>query len=218
VLGLLWVVGAPAKLFAGALAVAGTAAFYLAATDAERRDRLTSFADPFKDFGDAGWQAAHGIFAMSTGGIFGKGIGASQQKWGDLPAAHTDFIFAVLGEELGMVGTLLVLGLFLTIAYAGVRVAIRTQDPFVRYMSAGITVWLMVQMMVNIGMVLALLPVIGIPLPLVSYGGSALLPSLVALGLLISFARSEPGAKAALQARERRRPAGITGGGWGRRR
>jgi cell division protein FtsW len=218
VLGLLWVVGAPAKLFAGALAVAGTAAFYLAATDAERRDRLTSFADPFKDFGDAGWQAAHGIFAMSTGGIFGKGIGASQQKWGDLPAAHTDFIFAVLGEELGMVGTLLVLGLFLTIAYAGVRVAIRTQDPFVRYMSAGITVWLMVQMMVNIGMVLALLPVIGIPLPLVSYGGSALLPSLVALGLLISFARSEPGAKAALQARKRRRPAGITGGGWGRRR
>jgi cell division protein FtsW len=217
-LGLLWVVGAPARLFVGALAVIGTAAFFLAANDDERRDRLFNFADPFKDFGDSGWQAAHGIFAMSTGGIFGKGIGASQQKWGDLPAAHTDFIFAVLGEELGMVGTLLVLGLFLTIAYAGIRVAIRTHDPFVRYMAAGITVWLTVQMMVNVGMVLALLPVIGIPLPLVSYGGSALLPSLVALGLLISFARSEPGAKAALQARKRRRPAGITAGARRRRR
>jgi cell division protein FtsW len=218
VLGLLWVVGAPSKLFASAILVAGSGAFFLAATNSERRQRLTSFADPFNDFGNAGWQAAHGIFAMSTGGIFGKGIGASQQKWGSLPAAHTDFIFAVLGEELGMVGTLLVLGLFLTIAYAGVRVAIRTTDPFVRFMAAGITVWLTAQMIVNVGMVLALLPVIGIPLPLVSYGGSALLPSLVALGLLISFARSEPGAKAALQARKRRRPAGITSGGWGRRR
>ena len=217
-LGLLWVVGAPTQLFVGSALIVGTAAFFLAATNDERRNRLTNFADPFKDFEGAGWQAAHGIFAMSTGGIFGKGIGASQQKWGDLPAAHTDFIFAVLGEELGLVGTLLVLGLFLTVAYAGIRVAVRTQDPFVRYMAAGITVWLTAQMMINVGMVLALLPVIGIPLPLVSYGGSALLPSLVALGLLISFARSEPGAKAALQARKRRRPAGITSRGWGRGR
>ena len=115
-------------------------------------------------------------------GWFGQGIGASQQKWGDLPEAHTDFIFAVLGEELGLVGTLLVIGLFLTIAYAAIRVATRTDDPFVRYMSFGIVVWLLGQMMINVGMVLALLPVIGIPLPLVSYGGSALLPSLVALG------------------------------------
>ena len=113
---------------------------------------------------------------MSSGGLFGKGIGASQQKWGDLPAAHTDFIFAVLGEELGLVGTLLVLGLFLTLAFAGLRVARRTTDPFARYMAAGITVWITAQMMINVGMVLALLPVIGIPLPLVSYGGSALLP------------------------------------------
>ena len=119
----------------------------------------------------------------------------------------------MLGEELGLVGTLLVLGLFLTIAYAGIRVAIRTKDPFVRYMSAGITIWLTAQMMINVGMVLALLPVIGLPLPLVSYGGSALLPSLVALGLLVSFARSEPGAKAALRARRRRRSAGVTAGG-----
>jgi cell division protein FtsW len=221
VLGLLWVVGAPTRMFVGAILVAGVGALGLAASSAERMERLTSFADPFASeavYQGAGWQAAHGIFAMSTGGLFGKGIGASQQKWGDLPAAHTDFIFAVLGEELGLVGTLLVLGLFLVLAFAGLRVARRTADPFARYMAAGITVWLTAQMMINVGMVLALLPVIGIPLPLVSYGGSALLPSLVALGLLVSFARHEPGAQAALLARRRKRAtAGVTAGGRSRR-
>jgi cell division protein FtsW len=213
VLGMLWVVGAPARLFVGSLLAVGALALWLASTSQERLERLTNFADPFKDYQGAGWQPAHGLFAMSSGGWFGKGISASQQKWGSLPEAHTDYIFAVLGEELGLVGTLLVLVLFLTIAYAGIRVAVRTKDPFIRYMSAGITIWLTAQMMINIGMVLALLPVIGIPLPLVSYGGSALLPSLVALGLLISFARREPGAKAALKARRRRRTAGVTAGG-----
>jgi cell division protein FtsW len=212
ILGMLWVVGAPARLFGGSLLVVGALALYLASTSEERLERLTNFVDPFKNYEGAGWQAAHGLFAMSSGGWFGKGISASQQKWGSLPEAHTDFIFAVLGEELGLVGTLLVLVLFLTIAYAGIRVAVRTTDPFVRYMAAGITIWLTAQMMINIGMVLALLPVIGIPLPLVSYGGSALLPSLVALGLLVSFARSEPGAAAALRARRRRRPTGVTAG------
>ncbi len=213
ILGMLWVVGAPARLFVGSLLSVAVLALYLATTSAERLERLTNFADPFKDYQGAGWQPAHGLFAMSSGGLLGKGISASQQKWGNLPAAHTDFIFAVLGEELGLVGTLLVLGLFLTIAYAGIRVAVRTTDPFVRYMSAGITVWLNAQMMINVGMVLALLPVIGLPLPLVSYGGSSLLPSLVALGLLVSFARSEPGARSALKARRRRRSAGVTAGG-----
>ena len=167
ILGMLWVVGAPARLFVGSFMIVGVFALYLATTSAERLQRLTNFADPFKDYQGAGWQSAHGLFAMSSGGLFGKGIGASQQKWGSLPEAHTDFIFAVLGEELGMVGTVLVLGLFLTIAYAGIRVASRTRDPFVRYMSAGITIWLTAQMMLNVGMVLALLPVIGLPLPLV---------------------------------------------------
>ena len=218
VLGLLWVVGAPVKIFVGSFLVAAVAALGLAATSEERMERLTSFADPFASFQGSGWQAAHGIFAMSSGGIFGRGIGASQQKWGDLPAAHTDFIFAVLGEELGLVGTLLVLALFLTLAYAGFRVALRTTAPFARYMAAGITVWITSQMVINVGMVLAMLPVIGLPLPLVSYGGSGLVPSLVALGLLVSFARHEPGAQVALQARRgpgRRRPgrAGVTAGG-----
>lgn len=211
-LAMLWVVGAPSKLFAMALSVIGVGAFYLATTNDERRGRLLNFVDPFKEYHDAGWQPAHGLYALATGGWFGQGIGASQQKWGDLPEAHTDFIFAVLGEELGLVGTLLVLGLFLTIAYAAIRVATHTSDPFVRYTSFGITVWLLGQMIINVGMVLALMPVVGIPLPLVSYGGSALLPSLLALGLLIGFARSEPEAARALAARRRNRSAGLSAG------
>jgi cell division protein FtsW len=204
-LGMLWVVGVPARLFGMTLSVVAVVAFYLAASNPERRSRLTSFIDPFKDFQGHGWQAGHGLLGMSSGGIFGKGLSASQQKWGNLPEAHTDFIFAVLGEELGLVGTLLVLALFGALAYAAVRLALNTADPFVRYVSAGVTIWLMSQMIINIGMVLALLPVIGIPLPLVSYGGSALVPSLVALGLLVGFARAEPEAAAALQDRRRAR-------------
>jgi cell division protein FtsW len=207
--GLLWVVGVPARLFGIVISLVSVVAFYLAASNAERRTRLTSFIDPFKDFQGAGWQAGHGLLGMSSGGIFGKGLSASQQKWGNLPEAHTDFIFAVLGEELGLVGTLLVLALFGALAYGAIRLALNTQDPFVRYVTAGVMIWLMSQMIINIGMVLALLPVIGIPLPLVSYGGSALVPSLVGLGLLVGFARAEPEAAAALQdrrSRPRKRP------------
>ena len=216
VLGMLWVVGAPAKLFVGSFLVSAVGAFSLAASSPERMERLTSFVDPFKTFNDAGWQAAHGILAMSSGGIFGKGIGASQQKWGTLYGSHTDFIFAVLGEELGMVGTLLVLGLFLTLAYAGFRVARNAPTPFARYLAAGVTIWLVAQMLINIGMVLALLPVIGLPLPLVSYGGSALVPSLVAVGLLISIARDEAGDVP--RGRTRRRVAGVVARGLSARR
>ncbi len=211
-LAMLWVVGAPGRLFTVMIAVVSVVALYLASTSSERRQRLTNFADPFKDFHNAGWQPAHGLYALSHGGVFGQGIGASQQKWGNLPEAHTDFIFAVLGEELGLVGTLLVIGLFLTIAFAAIRVASHTADPFVRYMSFGIVVWLLGQMIINVGMVLALLPVIGIPLPLVSYGGSALVPSLVALGLLIGFARREPEAARALAQRKKDRSAGVSAG------
>ena len=211
-LGMLWVVGAPARMFALSFLVITVFAGALAAADPERLTRITTFTDPMRDYNSAGWQPAHGLFALSSGGLFGQGIGASQQKWGNLPEAHTDFIFAVLGEELGLVGTLLVIGLFLTIAYAAIRVARRTKDPFVRYMTFGIVVWIIGQMMINVGMVLALLPVIGIPLPLVSYGGSALVPSLVALGLLVGFARREPEAARALAQRKKARNSGVTAG------
>jgi cell division protein FtsW len=211
-LAMLWVVGAPGRLFSAMLVGVGVVAIYLASTSSERLERLANFADPFKDFHKAGWQPAHGLYALASGGWFGQGIGASQQKWGDLPEAHTDFIFAVLGEELGLVGTLLVIGLFLTIAYAAIRVASHTADTFVRYLTFGIVVWLLGQMIINVGMVLALLPVIGIPLPLVSYGGSALVPSLVALGLLIGCARREPEAARALAQRRKARSAGLSAG------
>jgi cell division protein FtsW len=216
-LGMLWVVGAPARFFALSFLVIAVFAGALATTDKERLARITTFTDPLRDYNSAGWQPAHGLFALSTGGWFGQGIGASQQKWGELPEAHTDFIFAVLGEELGLIGTLLVIGLFLTIAYAAIRVARRTKDPFVRYMTFGIVVWLIGQMMINVGMVLAVLPVIGIPLPLVSYGGSALVPSLVALGMLVGFARREPEAARALAQRRRARNSGVTAGSVTRR-
>jgi cell division protein FtsW len=163
-----------------------------------------------RHFQGDGWQAGHGLFALSSGGILGQGIGASQQKWGSLPEAHTDFIFAVLGEELGLAGTLLVIGLFLTIAFAALRVARDAADPFVRYATFGIVVWLLGQMIINVGMVLALLPVIGIPLPLISYGGSSLLPTLVALGLLVGFARREPAAARALAQRRKVRSTGLS--------
>jgi cell division protein FtsW len=206
-LGMLWVVGAPARFFVLFFSVISVGVFALATADKERFERITTFVDPFKDYHDTGWQPAHGLYAMSSGGIFGQGIGASQQKWGALPEAHTDFIFAVLGEELGLVGTLLVIGLFLAIAYAALRIAREAKDPFIRYASFGIVVWLIGQMIINIGMVLALLPVIGIPLPLVSYGGSSLLPTLAALGLLVGFARREPAAARALAARRKARAA-----------
>ncbi|MGZ4445091.1 MAG: putative lipid II flippase FtsW [Nocardioides sp.] len=211
-LGLLWVVGAPARFFTLAISVIGVLVVFLAAASPERLARITNFADPFKDFHDTGWQPAHGLYALSTGGWFGQGIGASQQKWGDLPEAHTDFIFAVLGEELGLVGTLLVIALFLTIAYAALRVARETVDPFVRYATFGIVVWMIGQMIINVGMVLALFPVIGIPLPLVSYGGSSLVPTLVSLGLVVGFARREPAAARALAQRRRDRSAGLSAG------
>jgi len=211
-LGLLWVVGAPLRVFGGMFGFVALLASYFVVTDPERLTRITSFTDPFHTYSDSGWQAAHGLYALTSGGLFGQGIGASQQKWGSLPEAHTDFIFAVLGEELGLVGTLLVVALFLTLAYAAVRVARETADPFVRYVTFGVVVWLMGQMMINVGMVLALFPVVGVPLPLVSYGGSSLMPTLVALGLVIGFARREPEAARALAQRKKSRSAGLSAG------
>ncbi len=211
-LAMLWVVGVPFRVFGLALSGLAVGAFYMAATSAHRLARLTTFVDPFADYLRTGWQPAHGFYALATGGVFGQGIGASTQKWGGLGEAHTDFIFAVIGEELGLVGTLLVLVLFLTLAYAGIRVAQDTDQAFVRYFAFGVVAWLMSQMVINVGMVLGLLPVIGIPLPLISYGGSALLPSLAAVGLLIGCARRQPEAAAALASRRKGRSRGISAG------
>ncbi|MFF0271074.1 putative lipid II flippase FtsW [Kribbella sp. NPDC004536] len=203
-IGMIWVVGAPTRLFVGTIGVVGLVAAYFVNAERYRMQRVTSFLDPFGDPSGVGWQAYHSFYALSTGGWWGVGIGNSRQKWGNLPEAHTDFIFSVIGEELGLVGSLTVIALFLLLAYAGVRIATRNTQPFVRYAAAGITVWIMAQTVVNLGAVIGLLPIVGIPLPLLSYGGSALLPTLIAIGMLLSFAKAEPGAQAALK--ETRRP------------
>jgi cell division protein FtsW len=202
VLTQLWVVGVPGWMFGFATVAAGSVAAFFVLSSDNRTRRVVGFLDPFADAQDTGYQAVHSIYAFGTGGWWGTGLGASKQKWGTLPEAHTDFIYAVIGEELGLFGSLVVLALVLTLGFAGVRIATRTRDPFVRLVAAGTTGWLMCQAMVNLGAVLGMLPVTGIPLPLVSYGGSALLPTVVAIGLLLACAREEPGAAAALAARQ----------------
>lgn len=203
--GMLWIGGLPGKHLASFGFVLVVLVGFLAAMSPNRMRRLTSFTDPFADPAGTGYQAANGLMALASGRFWGVGLGGSQQKWGRLPEAHTDFIFAIIGEELGLIGTLMLLFVFAVLAYSGVRIASRARDPFVRYAAAGITVWLMTQALINIAMVLGLAPVIGIPLPLISYGGSGLLPTLVALGLLMNFASLEPGAKQALAEHRRLR-------------
>ena len=173
-------------------------------TRQSRLARLSSFLDPFSEsnYLGAGWQPAHSIMALASGGIFGVGLGGSRQKWGNLgPEAHTDFIFAVIGEEMGLFGTVTVLLAFLAFVWAGINVAIKTKDPFTRYAVAGIIAWISVQATINIASVVGMFPVVGVPLPFISYGGSALISSMMALGFLVGAARREPGAKAILDKR-----------------
>ncbi|WEV28313.1 putative lipid II flippase FtsW [Streptomyces sp. 71268] len=200
--GLLWLAGAPTRLFVGVLGAAAVVGLILIKTSANRMSRLACIGATDPGANDQCWQAVHGIYALANGGWFGSGLGASMEKWGELPEPHTDFIFAITGEELGLAGTLSVLALFAALGYAGIRVAGRTEDPFVRYAAGGVTTWITAQAVVNIGAVLGLLPIAGVPLPLFSYGGSALLPTMFAIGLLIAFARAEPGARAALAMRQ----------------
>ncbi|MBY8876578.1 putative lipid II flippase FtsW [Actinacidiphila acidipaludis] len=201
--GMLWLAGAPTRLFAGVLGGALALAALAIATSPNRMGRLHCIGATSPGGNDQCWQAVHGIYALASGGWFGTGLGASVEKWGELPEPHTDFIFAVTGEELGLAGTLSVLALFAALGYAGIRVAGRTEDPFVRFAAGGVTTWITAQAVINIGAVLGLLPIAGVPLPLFSYGGSALLPTMFAIGLLISFARNEPAARAALAVRGR---------------
>jgi cell division protein FtsW len=200
-LALLWVVGAPGRLFVGLAGVTGVLVSILIVVEPYRLQRLTGFLDQSGNQLDVNYQGIQGLYAIASGGWFGTGLGEGRAKWNYLPNPETDFIFAIIGEELGLIGTLVVLGLFGLLAYAGLRIARRVKDPFMRLAAAGATAWLVVQAIVNIGAVIGVLPITGIPLPLVSYGGSALIPTLVVLGMLLSFAKREPGARQALAAR-----------------
>ncbi len=200
-LALLWVVGAPGKLFVGMFALVLTLAGIMVAVEPFRIARVTSFLNPEADASGSGFQLLHGLYALGTGGVFGVGIGGSREKWGFLPHPESDFIFAIIGEELGLIGTLLVVGLFGVLGYAGLRVASRACDPFVRLAAMAITAWISVQAMVNIGTVIGVLPITGIPLPLVSAGGSSLVPTMLGVGVLLALAKAEPAARRALAVR-----------------
>jgi cell division protein FtsW len=151
--------------------------------------RVEGFLDPFRDPLHTGYNAVQALMALALGGVTGLGLGASRQKFMYLPAPSTDFIFAIIGEEWGLIGTLVVVGLFLVIAYQGYKIAIHAPDTFSGLIACGITTWLVVQAFVNMAVVTALAPVTGIPLPFISYGGSALTINLVAVGIMLSISR-----------------------------
>ena len=188
---LLYFVGAPRKWFAAMAAVALAAIAALSIAAPYRMARFTSWLDPFADAQGTGFQVIRGQQALGSGGWWGVGLGGSREKWGTLPEAHTDFIYAVIGEELGILGTMTVMILFVIIAIIGLRIARSTNEAFIQIAALGIITWLVVQALVNIGAVLGILPITGVPLPMVSYGGSSLIPSLVAMGVLMSFAKHE---------------------------
>lgn len=198
---MLYVVGAPARIFAVAAVGLVTLVAVASVTVAYRMQRFRTWLDPASDPSGAGYQVIHGQYGLATGGLAGTGLGASREKWGGLPEAHTDFIFAVIGEELGLIGTLSVLAMFVIIAVVALRVAYNTDDMFVRLTTAGLLAWIVGQALINIGAVIGVLPITGLPLPLVSYGGSSLLMCLCAMGVLLSFARSQPQAADALRSR-----------------
>jgi len=200
-LALLWVIGTPGRVFAGMLILMALAMMLMIVSAKYRLGRLVGFFDQQGSATGANWQRTQGEYALGSGGIFGVGLGASGQKWGYVPESTSDFIFAIIGEELGLVGTLCVTALYGGLAFAGLRIARRVPDMFARLAAAGITAWIVVQAVVNIAAVIGVVPITGVPLPLVSAGLSSLLSTLVALGMLMSFARLEPGAQEALAAR-----------------
>jgi len=155
-----------------------------------RRARMMSFLHPFEQYDGDGYQLAQSLMGLGSGGARGVGFGQSRVKWGFLPNAHTDFIFAVIGEEGGLAGTLFVVGLFVALAWLGVRTALRAPDRFGALLAAGITMWLVGQGLVNICTVVGLAPVTGVPMPFVSFGGSALVISMLAAGILVNIART----------------------------
>lgn len=185
----LWFVRAPITIFLGGAALAVVGGLFLVVTAPHRLDRIKGWL--FGDCGatDACWQAQQGLNALATGGWWGVGLGQSRLKYNYVPEAHNDYIFSIIGEELGLVGTTIILVLFIVMVVAMARILTRTRSTFVRITTAGIATWLVGQAFVNLGMVTGLLPVIGIPLPFISYGGSALLMTMAAVGVMMSFAR-----------------------------
>jgi cell division protein FtsW len=164
----------------------------MAIASPNRLARIMSFMNEnCTDYTNACWQPLHGKWALANGGIFGVGLGQSKAKWSWLPAADNDYIFAIIGEELGLIGCILVISLFAALAVAFLRIIRSARDPLVRIATGGIMVWVVGQAFINIGVVVGVLPVLGVPLPLLSAGGSALIMSLLAIGVVLSFTKDE---------------------------
>src|SRR4051794_12137336 len=199
-LGLLWYAGLPLRVFLSSLAAVVVAAAILAMSEGYRSDRVQSWLDPGADGQGSGYQARQARYALANGGVFGDGLGQGTAKWNYLPNAHNDFIFAIIGEELGYVGAVGLLCLFGLFAYAGMRIAKRSADPFLRLLTAATTLWVIGQVFINVGYVVGLLPVTGLQLPLISAGGTSTATTLFMLGIMANAARHEPEAVAAFRA------------------
>ncbi|NIJ11278.1 cell division protein FtsW [Saccharomonospora amisosensis] len=198
-IALLWFAGAPKRLFAVVLLGAVGGAVALALVAEYRFDRIMSFLNPDADPLGKGLQANQALYALADGGLFGKGLGQGQSKWMYLPNVQHDFIFALIGEELGFLGCLVVISLFGLLAYVGLRIAMRNLDPWIRIVASTLTTWLVAQAAVNIGYVVGLLPVTGVTLPMISYGGTSLIVTMLLFGILANCARHEPEAVVALR-------------------
>jgi len=206
--GLLFISGIELRVLGSLIAVGAIALAVLIATASYRLQRFLVVLDPFavEDYKNAGWQPAHSLLGLASGGIFGVGLGGSRQKWGNLAEAHTDFIFAIIGEELGLLGTLVVLALLAALIFAIFKISLRCVDPMSRYVGAGIGSWIAIQTILNVGSATSVLPVVGVTLPFVSYGGSALISLYIGLGYVFGSALRDPEVKVELQkAIERRR-------------
>ena len=186
--------GVRMKVFGVAGILCAVGSLILAATSGNRVSRISSWlgAGSADDSQGVGYQALHGQYALASGGWLGVGLGQSRQKWNWIPEAHNDFIFTILGEELGLAGTLMVLVLFTVLGIAVFKVIARTQDTFARIVSSSVITWIIGQAVVNIAMVTGLLPVIGVPLPFISYGGSAMVSSMAGVGMILAVTRPQP--------------------------
>ena len=187
---MLFVAGVRLRLLVVTALLSGGAGMLLIMGEGYRRTRFLSFLHPWSDPQNTGYQIVQSLIALGSGHLFGVGLGASRQKWMYVPNAHTDFIFSILGEELGLIGEVVVLALFSAIIYTGIRIALKAPDSFGRLLAAGITAWLGMQALINLGAVTGVLPITGVPLPFLSFGGSSLVVSLGAIGVLLSIGRA----------------------------
>ncbi|MGV8968932.1 MAG: putative lipid II flippase FtsW [Microbacteriaceae bacterium] len=182
------------KFLTIAAAVLGALGLLMAFASSSRTDRINAWLNGCDEsnYMVHCWQPMHGTWALASGGVFGVGLGGSKAKWNWLPEADNDYIFAIIGEELGLVGAIVVIALFIVLAVSFMRIIRTHPDPFARIVTSGVMVWIVGQAFVNIAVVLGALPVLGVPLPLISAGGSALLSTLLAIGVVLSFARGAP--------------------------